>query len=355
VALVLGVVWPRSTARAEPSRVLLLPTAGDAAMATERAAVERALTAALERQAFEVVSAPEPAAGSGSARCSVAECAHALLQSLGAELAVASALWGPGQVESGQTTVSVLLVDAAAERYPAEEALTALEVEAVEAATEVALLEAQGLRLLGPGPWLEVSAEPDDATLTLDGTRVGALPYRAAIAAGTHTLALERQGVVVWQQPIDVTLGTRHLARVHVALDVRGPGSAAQVSVSGASLVTDATPVSPGSAGPDAATAATREAVSPWNYALGSVLVLAGTCMLIAPLQTLAQQGDCIGEVDAGGRCSARVDAGAGTYVQLGAAVARLAGGATMFALRPLRIDVQASDERAFLELTTTF
>jgi hypothetical protein len=355
VALALSLVALRPSARAEPARVLLLPTAGDPTLAAQRAAVQRALTEGLERQAFEVVRAPEPEVGSGARRCSDAECAPALLESLGAELAVASALWGPGQVESGQTTVAVLLVDAAAEHYPAEEALAATSIDAVEAATEAALLDAQGLRLLGPGPWLEVSAVPGDAMLTLDGVRVGALPYRAAIAAGTHALALERGGVVAWQHRIDVTLGTVQLARVHVALDQRDAGGAVPVTLHGASLVTDVSRMPTGAPGPDAATDTSSEAVSPWNYALGSVLVLAGAAMLIVPLQTVVQQGDCIGEVDAAGRCAARVDAGAGTYAQLGIAVALLAGGATVFALRPLRIDVQASERRAFLELTTTF
>lgn len=336
-------------ARAQVTRVLLLPTGGEEALRAERAAVERALADALQRQRVEVLHADVAAKSLPAVRaCVVADCAAALLPDLNADLAVSSAVWAPEQVGDERAAVSVMLVDRSGERFPGDAAIDG----SAAAAAERALLAAQSLVLLGPGPWLEVSAAQQGGALYIDGERAGSLPYRGAVTAGKHALRVEAAGQPPWARDVDIPLRAQRVVTVRVDFAAASAEAAAEALAVSPAVASRAE--APGSAAYTDALAP-RSQPSVWNYVLGSALVVSGGALLVGPARTLAERDECRGELDTQGRCGARVRAGTRTFVQLSAAGALLFGGAAVMLVRPLRIAFEADPEHARAQLSFDF
>ncbi len=360
-----------SSADAQATRVLLLPTAGEESLRSERQAIEQALAAALSKQLVTVLkpSAAELATLDAQA-CGTADCALALLPTLRAELAVSSALWNKEQTASGRASVTVMLVDRAGERYPGDAVIdadldSAPETQGIESAAQAAdaaLLAAQSLRLLGRGPWIEVRVAPEHGVLFVDGVRVGhapqLAPYRTAIAAGAHELRVEAPGQLAWASVVDIPLRTRSVVALRVDLVT------SRADVDGAVLRDGRADVSTVQAEPQPATPSHAFALhtgtpqvesAAFSYVLGSALVIAGAAVLIAPIRTLATEGDCVGARDLGGRCAERIHAGASTIALLAVGGALIAGGVTTLLARPFRVAVAAGPDSARAQLYLTF
>lgn len=370
-ALVLLSCLASSSADAQATRVILLPTAGQDSLRSERQAIEQALAAALSKQLLTVLRPSAADLATLEAQtCSTADCALALLPALRAELAVSSALWNKEQTASGRASVTVMLVDRAGERYPGDALIdadldTAIDANAIESSTraaDAALLAAQSLRLLGRGPWIEVRVAPDHGVLFVDGMRVGhapqLAPYRAAIAAGAHELRVEAPGHLAWASVLDIPLRTRSVVALRVDLATN------RVEVDGGVLREGGAHAPAVQAEPQSATPSHASALhagtpkvesAAWSYMLGSALVIAGAAVLITPIRTLASEDGCVGARDAQGRCAERIHAGASTIALLAVGGALVAGGATTLLVRPFRVAVDAGPDSARAQLYFTF
>lgn len=71
----------------------------------------------------------------------------------------------------------------------------------------------------GPGPWLEVSGEPAQAMLLVDGEVAGLLPYRGRVSKGEHIVTVRANGYRESSVTIRVDSFANTVARQKVALE----------------------------------------------------------------------------------------------------------------------------------------
>jgi len=340
--------------RARAERAWILPIAGAPGLKTARSEVEASATAWLQELGIEVVRPRDAGALHAGARsCKTANCAADLLPQLGLELAVAIAIWDQSSSGTARPSLFVTLIDRHGGRYPGEAAIDG----SVAQATLAALLQAQGLRLLGPGPWLEVVGYPEGAELQIDGKPVGRVPYRGAITAGAHTLALRAPGHRSETRTANVALAALGVQRVDFRLAPGADAPAATAHARSEPRAGAATSVELGTPARPDGIAETKGLTRPtlWNYVLGGVLIAGGIALAIEPMRELALEGKCVGDRDAQGRCGERVTFG-GRGIALGvAASAALLGGAAVLLWRPLRTEVRVEAGQAGARLQVSF
>jgi PEGA domain len=143
-------------------------------------------------------------------------CGAGLIASAAAELSAWVNLRRADAAHGGVDTSTVTLQDAAGHRY---EGFAELRDGDVRDATTRAMLEARSYQLLGPGPYLNLVGTPEGAEVLIDGERAGALPYRAAIAAGKHELVVREPGYIKHSQTIAIPEDESRRVEVKVALE----------------------------------------------------------------------------------------------------------------------------------------
>lgn len=342
LVLTLALGFTANGAAAE--RAIVLPHGGDAGLQTLRVAAHEAVLAALGEQGFEVrpASAPEgdPAHGGG---CKQIGCAPALLAAARAELAVAVAVW---RSDAGPQ-VNVTLVDGQGNRYPA---VAPVEPGGAPAAARRALLDARGLQLLGPGPWVHVEGAPAGARVVIDGAVAGALPYRGALSSGDHVLELAAPGYAAQQRELQMPLDPTATLRVEVAL---APATASQ----------SAAALSPVGGTPDRAMPADRgelpqappptaaDEPSVWNYVLGGVTIAGGLALAtIDPLRAAARDGECVDR-----DCTRVYSFGGDSALKMVAGIALVGAGITVMIWQPIRVSAQVDERSAQLSVHARF
>jgi hypothetical protein len=337
-ALVVALALCTFGASAQAERALLVPASGTPQQKAARDAADSSVAAWLKQLGVEIVQAREAARRDPRGRtCTTASCAAELLPVLDLDFAVATAIWTHSEAGGPEhSSVYVTLIDREGSLYPGEAVIE----QSVERATQAALLDAQGLRLLGPGPWIEVDGTPKSATLQIDGRLVGSLPYRGSITAGAHTLALDAPGYQATTRQVEVSLSAAGVQRIDVALPIATPQSAS-AAVSAESNARRSVPAD--SLEPDTGGEPPLRAPSPWNYVIGSALLAGAVALAIEPVREIALHDDCVGTRDEQGRCSERVRFGTrGKLLAAGAAIA-LVSGVTVLVFRPIRVEVDAS------------
>jgi hypothetical protein len=254
---------------------------------------------------------------------------------------VAVAVW---QSVSGPQ-VNVTLVDAHGNRFPA---VSTVESSGAAAAARRALLEARGLQLLGPGPWVQVEGAPDGASVSIDGVAVGALPYRGALSSGDHVLELSAPGHAPQRRELQMPLDPTATLRVQVALapgaaqeagDAAGPPVREEAQPAGAADLAVAPDEPPG------------DQASPWNYVLGGAAIAAGIALAtIDPLRAAARDGDCVDR-----ECQRVYEFGAQSALKVVAGVALAGAGVTVLIWRPLRVRASVDRESAGFHVHARF
>jgi hypothetical protein len=331
-----------AAARAHAESAVLLPHAGADTLLEQRERAQRAVVAALREAGFEL-QARAPAAPKADA-CTQVACAPALLKQLGAEIAVALAVW---QADSG-VEVHVTIVDTAGSHFPGRAVAEGNNGDPSTAARS-ALVDAQSLQLLGPGPWVAVNGEPKGAAVWIDGRFVGSLPYRAGVAPGDHTLEVRADGRAAKQLALRVPLEPTATARVDVALDAAQtplPASPGPDSAADAASLDSATAVPA-----DRIDSEPRSKASPWNYALGGALTaIGGALIVIDPVRAAARDGRC-----ADPECSRVYDFGTRSALELAAGIALVGAGVTVLIWQPLRVQTEVGPDRALVRARLAF
>ncbi len=314
-----------SRARAETA--LILPAGGDAD-ADKLLAVENAVLSSLRQQGFAVSLHRDLAQTQTMLRqCVDLECTSQLPVAVRPGLAVAVAAW-KGADAAGEPLVVVTLLDASG-RYPAQ----AQAQQDLADAAQRALFQAQSLRLLGPGPWVSIAGAPNGADVIIDGERVGSLPYRGALAAGSHTLEVSAAGYTPHTEALEMPLKATHLTELELRLEKPRLHSS-----------------QPQSSAPAASTQP-----SMWNYVAGGALLAGAVGLAVHPLRNAANSGDCVGERDAAQRCSERVVFGGRSIGLTVAATALAFGSVYFFAFRPIHVEVDAAPHHAQARLRLSF
>jgi len=218
------IVWTvmvlSSPSLAVAESVVLLTPRGDHALASHRARAQRVLSEAFTAQAVIVISradAVAPISDEKARRCDAVDCAAALLQAAGADLAASVAV-SSADGSPAPNRVFVTLVDRRGDRFPGKARLARRDASDLARAVKDALLDARALQLLGRGPWLRVRGEPEGAEVVLNGKLVGTVPFRAPVESGRHTLEVRSGSHRTHVQTVDVPPSTARQVELDVEL-----------------------------------------------------------------------------------------------------------------------------------------
>lgn len=312
-----SLAWLLLPALARAESVVLLPPRGDQALARQQAEAQRVLATAFRAQAVTVID-PSDVGAAGDAdppACEAIECAAALVQAAGADLAAALTVWAAGEPPV-PGAVFVTLVDRSGDRFPGKARVERDDGDDLARAVQDALLDARALQLLGPGPWLRIRGEPEGAEIVLDGKLVGTVPYRAPVEAGRYTLEVRSGDHRAHVQTIDVPPSAARQIEVEVDLPPR--------SVDGGDLANDSTEpevvIEPGPSG--------RPIVGPLILAGLGVAVIATDIALVlsSGCQRSDSRGTCL-EHRSIQKAPALVIGGIGFAAIAGAALWHVLGG----------------------------
>lgn len=94
---------------------------------------------------------------------------------------------------------------------------------------------------------------------------------------------------------------------------------------------------------------------SPWNYAIGAGLIAASIYPIATGIRTLANDGECRGDVDVNGNCSSRVNFGWGAGALLGLGVAAAVTGGYFLLFTPIKPSVSVNSHSTTFSLQGTF
>lgn len=158
---------------------------------------------------------------------------------------------------------------------------------------------------------IHAESRPAGASVYLDGSPAGSTPFARQVSPGPHKLLVKLDGFVNEERTIDAKPGRAE--RLQLALR-REPRFQA-----------------------DALTQSPSPLPSPWNSILGGTLVLAAAPALIASLNALANEGQClrVREADAN-RCGRRAHFGTRSAVLLTTGILALGTGTTLLVVQPI-------------------
>lgn len=299
-------------AAAAQSVMVIVTHAGtpDGAMPLRAAAVE-----AIAEHGARLIPTPD------AEPCEEAECAAAHARRTGADHVLLIAVRSPTEV--------------ALEAVPAEGAPLSLTQEVADADFRSAVgalvdrfLAEERRPAVG---FLMVDTVPREAEVWIDGAAAGPSPLRRSVSIGSHQIRVVGAGGEARERTVEVVAGTESSVVLDFA-QAREPAP------------------EPDEPGPEL----TRSEPSPFNWLLGAGLALGGVLALISPLQTLAQDGQCVDMIENVG-CVERVHIGAQTGVLLGIGIAALIAAVIVDAVAPIRVDVAVSERGAGVALEGRF
>jgi len=271
-----------------------------------------------ERGAVVVTMDSLPDLSPELAACESGACVQELIRRAGANVAVALAVWAPADDPTLVEAVVVSLIDSVGQSFDARVAVEGDDSAALSAAVGQAARAAHEHYQMGPGPFLFVDGTPDVAAVHVDGTLVGAIPYRERVEPGTHDVLVTAEGYASERRTITVTADIALTARLSFELETGSdPNGVA-------------------------------------NALLGGALVAAGVALAVPPLVNLGLDGQCADEGASGCRVRYAFDpARDGALLAIGGAL--LVAGIVVLAAQPIRLSASASSQGARLQIEGTF
>jgi len=336
LALTACTTWSVSVARAQTETGVALAGGTGAAPASVREQALAVVADALRERGIVVLTARDASlrmVGQPFRACAAIDCAVDVNRFLGTSFAIITDLsWARGQA----TLVNVAVVGS----DDGESVGGQAEVHGgdVGAAVRTAFQGAWDRHVAAQQGHLVVTTEPTGGFVEVDGVSIGRAPLRRLTGAGAHTVHVTLEGHR--SQTREVTI-ERHQER---ALEfVMTPGSGPE-----SGIVAGPEPV----VAPPAAS--TTDAPHWANHVLAGTLVAAGALMLVPPLWTAATAGQTVSAA-AGDAGEEYVAFGAVSGTLLGLALASIAGGAVVWALLPIRTQVETTPQGASLRLMGEF
>lgn len=158
---------------------------------------------------------------------------------------------------------------------------------------------------------IHAESRPAGASVWLDGAPAGSTPFARQVSPGSHTVLLKLDGFVGEERTIQAKPGKAERLQMTLRREQRFQA--------------------------DELTRTTRPLPSAWNSVLGGALVLAAAPALIASLNALANDGQClqVRESDATS-CSRTAHFGTQSAVLLASGVLVLSTGATLLLAQPI-------------------
>ena len=177
-----------------------------------------------------------------------------------------------------------------------------------------------------------IHSVPLGAEVRLDGELIGSAPASAKARPGEHEAILSYPDYVTTSRHFEVPRGAEEPWRVDVTME-RTPASAAHAQAVPLPPPTDPTPA--------------------WDYVLGGALGVAGAALVVSPILTVAQAGDC--KALARNRDCERVSFGWQAGLQLAGGLLALSGAAVLFATTPIRASLSTDGESLHAQLHASF
>lgn len=168
---------------------------------------------------------------------------------------------------------------------------------------------------------VRINTLPIGAQVRIDGELIGRAPITAQLRPGAHEAQLIYPDYVTTSHHFEVPRGGEPMT-VHVALERSSP-RARQVDAQPLDQHTQPTPA--------------------WDYAAGAVLGTAGVVLLVSPILTATQDGECDDRTN-NGSCEP-IRFGSRATWQLVGGVAALAGGVFMIAATPIRASISTDGD----------
>ena len=298
------------------------PEGAPAPAAMQREAVDAAMTG-LSAQGATVIPSDDARRrmiGEPFAECRDLDCGPDVVQNLGVDFVVLVTVWAP---RGTATSVVVTLVgahDSVAGDSPVANG-------DVSAAATAALATALSRWQASQTGFVVVTSEPPGASVEVDGRAVGRTPLRYLVPAGQRTLRIYMDGFVAVERVLDVTSAQEHPIEVTLVAEgaIEGPQEPP-----------------------------TRTEPHFLNWIVGGALVAGGVAALIAPIHTLARDGECTEPLGTA-FCRSRVEFGAVSGVLLGVGALAIVGGVIFFAAQPITVTVAASPDAAQMRLSGRF
>lgn len=316
-AWILASIAAATPASAQAVIVLVPDAAG-----IDASTLERARAGAIEviaERGIRLVRTPD------GPECEEASCAAALATRAGAD--------GTALVALEATQVRVIFVPAMGDAHEATRAIGDAGVSAATAGALEEVLDALPSVQLG---FVRVRTDPPGVAVELDGRPVGRSPLRQTATLGEHSVRLLPEGRAAITREVVVRPGAEAAVDVEIAHAEGGDDGGE----------------SPAPRGP------TRTEPSAWNWLIGGGLALGGIIALISPLQTLAQEGECLEQIEDVG-CVERVRFGAQSGVLLGVGLAALVAAVVVDAVAPIReqvtVDVEVDDTHGAIRVGGRF
>jgi hypothetical protein len=302
------------------------------------------LTRLLRSQGFDVISAGQAGAAAEAEQqrgvfprnydpmfCITPECANEYRKLFDAPFSVQLSI---ASKNGRAASVSIVLTEAPRSFFSA----TALvEGKDVRSAVRSAFEAAREKQRDGAGPWLSVSGVPDGATVYVDNSEFGHVPFqKRRIDPGNHRVEIRADKYVSDVRTLNIAGEIDHVENLVVALKPVGEsGYAAHESRH-----------------------PRRFRRSAWDWALGGALIAVGGAHLIAGIYQKTRDGDCAEQAD-DGACVKVYGTGSGAArdnLMIGLGAAGVAAGALVMGLGPIgTLGLRANGERALLELKGTF
>jgi hypothetical protein len=208
----------------------------------------------------------------------------------------------------GSNTLLLVLVDADGSNAQVRTRVGAAGIaEALSAAWKETSLS---LALSGES-MIHAESRPAGASVWLDGAPAGSTPFARQVSPGPHTLLLKLDGFVGEERTVDARPGKAQRLQLTLRREQRFQA--------------------------DELTRTTRPLPSAWNSVLGGALVLAAAPALIASLNALVNDGQCLQphEADATG-CGQTAHFGAQSAVLFASGMLALGTGATLLLAQPI-------------------
>jgi hypothetical protein len=194
---------------------------------------------------------------------------------------------------------------------------------------------------------LHIESTPSGAVAHVDQTLSGRTPTHFSLLPGSHLVSIEAPGYVTHAQYVELEAGggDSHINLTLEPAGLDGTDPASVVAESKAGLESAA----PFETQPMPA-AYREKRSSVLNYVVAAALFGVAAPFAANAIYGAATRNNCIGKLDADGRCGERVTLGPWFFASVGASAVAIAGGTTFLIVQPIsgeRSSVQGAQLRA--------
>lgn len=311
--LVAGVLLSSPTVQAAERKIACVMDAKTNGTLTpeELAQFENAVNGALKEQQFDLVSKNERDTiiqGEAIQGCYKEECQERIGRLLGAHAVIVYSLKVWRSPSGSAWTLGATYYNIEVGALGAKATSECPSCTATQAATALSDLVKKAVfdDAAKPRGQVEITSDPTNASVFIDGVELGVTPYKRTVFAGKHELTVRRTGHRSKNQSLNVSEGQKSVLSIKLEVG-QDPVQVKYVAEHGPR--------------------------PKWRIALGAALIGVGVVGLVYGVGGLAINGQCAGTPAAGGACERVFNSTGVGAAMTGVGIAAAAAGAVLIAL----------------------